>query len=264
MTRAGTVEVAVEVRTLDGMPDLTAAMDVLRSIWAFPDGEAPISAELLRALALAGGYVAGAFVDGQMIGASAGFLGVRDGAVHLHSHISGVVAPWQGRHVGFALKQHQKAWALGHGIDIIEWTFDPLVRRNAFFNLIKLGAAVVGFEPNFYGEMNDAINAGDPTDRAVVHWNLTSPGPATDVTNSGAVILRADDNGDPVIEGPAADDRVRAWVPENILDIRRDDPAKARRWRLALRETFGAAVRDGYVARHMSRDGWYTLDRNGG
>ena len=134
-TTAGAVDVAVEVRTLDAMPELTDAMEALRSIWGFPEGEVPISAELMRALAFAGGYVAGAFAEDRLIGASAGFLAQRDGATHLHSHISGVVAPWQGRHVGVALKHHQRQWALARGIGVIEWTFDPLVRRNAFFNL---------------------------------------------------------------------------------------------------------------------------------
>ena len=95
-------------------------------------------------MSFAGGYISGAYAGDELIGASAGFLGRRAGELHLHSHISGVIAARQSRHVGVALKQHQRAWALARGIDSIEWTFDPLVRRNAFFNLVKLGAEVVG------------------------------------------------------------------------------------------------------------------------
>ena len=258
MTTAPTVDVAAEIRTLDGMDELTAAVEVLRSIWGFSDSNAPITAEIMRAMALAGGYLAGAFADGRMIAASAGFLGQRDGEPHLHSHISGVVTAWQGRHVGLALKQHQREWSLARGIHLIEWTFDPLVRRNAFFNLAKLGATVVGFEPDFYGPMDDAINANDPTDRAVARWHLTAQR-AADVPG-GAVILRADDNGAPVAPGDR-DAVLRAWVPEDIVALRQRDPAAALAWRLALRDTFGAAVTDGYVAQSMSRDGWYTLVR---
>jgi predicted GNAT superfamily acetyltransferase len=248
----------LEVRTLDAMPELTEAMEVLRSIWGFRNGEGPISAEFMRALAFAGNYVAGAFAGGRMIGASAGFLGLHDGDVHLHSHISGVVAEWQSKHVGLALKHHQREWALSRDINVIEWTFDPLVRRNAFFNLVKLGATVAGFEANFYGDMNDAINAGDPTDRAVVRWDLVSPTFGND--RDGDSILEADETGAPVVD--KSDGSVlRVWVPEDIVAIRQSDPAGARAWRIALRETFGAAVNDGYVATSMTRDGWYTLQR---
>ena len=112
-----------------------------------------------------------------------------------------------GKHVGLALKQHQRRWALGRGIMTIEWTFDPLVRRNAYFNLVKLGARVVGYEPAFYGAMHDAFNDGDDTDRAVVRWNLEEKdrGPTEEI--EGAVILDAGDDGRPVTPpapGPGA------------------------------------------------------------
>jgi predicted GNAT superfamily acetyltransferase len=251
-------ELAVQVRTLSRMTELNDAMEALRTIWGFPGGEAPISAELMRAIALAGGYVAGAYVDGRLVGASAGFLGQHDDRAHLHSHISGVLPGWQGRHVGVALKQHQREWAIEHGIEVIEWTFDPLIRRNAFFNLVKLGAAVVGFEPNLYGEMNDAINAGDPTDRAIVHWDVSSPSAAD--PGDGPVILTGDDSGHPVVS-PADAPVLRAWIPDDIVELRHRDRDLGLAWRLALRETFGAAVADGYTARNITRDGWYTLVR---
>ena len=248
----------VEVRTLSDMGDLDDAMGVFQSIWGFRDGSAPITAEFMRALAFAGNYVAGAFADGEMVGASAGFLGVRDGHQHLHSHISGVVAEWQSKAVGLALKHHQRDWALARGIDTIEWTFDPLVRRNAYFNLMKLGADIVGFEANFYGDMNDAINAGDPTDRAVIRWDLRNGAPGTN--QEGDVILDAGDDGAPVVDKSGAP-VLRAWVPEDVVALRTQDADAARAWRLALRESFGAAVADGYVATSITRDGWYTLVR---
>jgi len=245
----------VEVRCLDGMGELNAANALFSAIWG---DDLQIPAEILRALSFAGGYVAGAFAEGEMIGASAGFLAQRGEHLHLHSHISGVAAAWQSRHVGSSLKLHQRDWALARGINVIEWTFDPLVRRNAFFNLVKLGASVVAFEPDFYGEMNDAINAGDPTDRAVAEWNLTSPS-SGDVTD-GAVILHAAEDGSPVVS-PSRDESLRAWVPEDAVGLRQRDPSAGRAWRLALRDSFGAAIRDGYRATSITRDGWYTLVR---
>ncbi|MBV9935725.1 MAG: GNAT family N-acetyltransferase, partial [Actinobacteria bacterium] len=128
------------VRPLADMDELAAAADVLASIWGTADGQYPLAPETLRALSHAGNYVAGAWLGEELVAVSAGFIGLHDGKPHLHSHISGVARAHQGTHIGFDLKQHQREWALAHGIDVIEWTFDPLVRRNAYFNLTKLGA----------------------------------------------------------------------------------------------------------------------------
>ena len=94
---------------------------------------------------------------------------------HLHSHMAAVLDPFRDQHIGTALKMHQRVWALDHGIDTIVWTFDPLVRRNARVNLLKLGVEVDGFEVDFYGSMDDGINSGDPTDRLFAWWHLDSP-----------------------------------------------------------------------------------------
>jgi predicted GNAT superfamily acetyltransferase len=258
MSRGAAVDIAVEIRSLESMADFTSAADALRSIWAPAGGEPPLLPEVMRAIAFSGGYVAGAFADAELVGASVGFIGVRDGELHLHSHISGVRATWQGRHVGLALKSHQRDWALARGIGHIEWTFDPLVRRNAFFNLAKLGAAVVGYEPDFYGPMDDAFNAGDFTDRGVVLWSLAKTPRTAD--ENAPVILSADDKGGP-LRGEADGPALRAWIPEDIVAVRQSNQDTARAWRLALRETFGAAIRRGYAATAMTRDGWYTLER---
>ena len=181
-------EAGVEVGLLTRMDELAEAIRLFESVWGLEEGHA-LPGELLRAISFAGGYVSGARRDGVLVGASVGFLGRHDGELHLHSHISGVLPEVQGRHVGLALKQHQRAWALSRGIAMIEWTFDPLVRRNAYFNLIKLGARVVGYEPAFYGAMHDAFNEGDETDRAVIRWRLDAPAAASE-HHDGAVILR--------------------------------------------------------------------------
>jgi predicted GNAT superfamily acetyltransferase len=248
------------VRPLDHMAALARAADLLAEIWGYPPNQGPATPELLRALAHSGNYVAGAWVDQELIGVSAGFLGQRDGAVYLHSHISGVAPAHQGGRVGSALKQHQRAWALERGVTTIEWTFDPLVRRNAYFNLAKLGAVVVGFEVDFYGSMRDAINAGDETDRAVARWDLKADArPPVDATDAFA-ILRPDDDGKPVVDSSAAQ-VLKAWIPRDNLQLRERDPDAAASWRQALRDTVGAAIRRGYVAVDMTRDGWYTLVR---
>jgi predicted GNAT superfamily acetyltransferase len=249
------------IRALTEMDELSAAADLLASIWGYPPDQGPVTPELLRALAHSGNYVAGAWDGDALVGASAGFLGRHGEELHLHSHISGVAPVHQGGSVGFAIKQHQREWALERGITVIEWTFDPLVRRNAYFNLAKLGARIVGYQAHFYGPMRDAVNAGDETDRAVVSWRLDRPEPAP-ASGAGIVVLRADESGLPVVD-KSDGDVLEAWVPEDVVAMRRDDPETALAWRGALRDTLGAAVGDGYVATGMTRDGWYTLERRG-
>jgi len=252
------------VRPLDDMAVLTRAADLLAEIWGFPPNEGPLMPELLRALVHAGNYVAGAWVADELVGVSAGILGLRDARVYLHSHISGVSLNHQGAAVGFALKQHQRSWALERDIHTIEWTFDPLVRRNAYFNLSKLGARVVAYEADFYGPMRDAINAGDHTDRVLARWQLDGSVPSPPVDNAEvAEILQADDDGRPVVSSAAAP-VLRAWIPSDIVELRERDPDAAARWRQALRDSVGEAVELGYTAVDMSRDGWYTLVREEG
>jgi predicted GNAT superfamily acetyltransferase len=125
------------------------------------------------------------------------------------------------RGVGYALKLWQRAACLENGVDEIRWTYDPLVRRNAYFNLVKLGARVVDYRPDFYGEMDDIINAGDHSDRFEVSWRLTSP-----------VVIDAL-AGRPPTPGPDA--RFVA-IPEDYEALRRQDPRAARGHREQIRD----------------------------
>ncbi|WP_205315764.1 hypothetical protein, partial [Nonomuraea lactucae] len=184
-------------------------------------------------------------------------------------------APRADRGVGFALKLAQRAWALGLGADSMVWTFDPLVSRNARFNLVKLGAVAREYVVDFYGPLDDGVNAGDETDRLTVEWSLTAPR-----TDRAA---RAERNGHADAEGPDLDavevepalapdgrpyvardgDSLWCRVPADIVAVRRADPGLAARWRTAVREALVSALAGGLVATAMSRDGWYHLTRAG-
>ena len=231
----------------------------------------PVSADILHALLLAGNYVAGAYLEGEMVGAVVAFLGGGPGRpLHLHSHIMGVKPNLQVRGIGYALKQHQRAWAVANGLTTVRWTFDPLVRRNAYFNLSKLGATVSGYRVNLYGAMGDGINGDDESDRLVVDWELESPGEASNVDDrsiepqvealraAGAQAGLTVDDGVPR-RGRIEGDVVLCQVPADIVALRRDRPGVARDWRLAVRETLGAAIEDGWTVDGVSRDGWYVL-----
>lgn len=259
--RAGTV-----VRPLGTLAELEAGSLLISQIWD-DDGDPKAPTSLLRALAHAGNFVAGAFDGARLVGVSFGFFGLESAELHLHSHITGVDRVFQGRSIGFALKQFQRSWALEHDTRTIVWTADPLVRSNAFFNLVKLGATMAAYHENFYGVMEDGLNAGD-SDRVVLHWDLTSDravraaeGPTDDPRlDEGRVVLRAGANGEPATSAPSGD-VLLAWLPESIVEIRERDPERASAWRLALRDTVGRALADEFHADAITRDGWLVLRR---
>src|SRR5581483_6613934 len=163
----------VQVRELVDQHDLETVYRLYNDIWRPDPTNPPVTGELLRALSKAGNYIGGAFSGDTLVGACVGFFGAPAGAV-LHSHIAGVSGAARGRNVGFALKVHQRAWSLLRGVTTVEWTFDPLVRRNAYFNITKLAALPTEYLDNFYGDMHDAINGGDDSDRLLVRWRLDS------------------------------------------------------------------------------------------
>src|SRR3954462_5536165 len=162
----GVSSAAVAVRTLDRIADIAQAESLFAATWP---GQPPATAGLMRALEHAGGYVAGAYAGDTMVGAAAAFLPPHP-TPGLHSHVTAVTPAARGRGVGYAIKTHQRAWAAEHGLQTVTWTFDPLVRRNAWFNIGKLGAGVGEYLVDFYGRMDDGINDGDESDRLLAVW----------------------------------------------------------------------------------------------
>jgi predicted GNAT superfamily acetyltransferase len=240
-----------QLTTIAEMEDVVALFDRL-----WPPGEAGsvISAEMLRALTKAGNYLAGAYSGAELIGASAGFFGPPE-ARRMHSHVTGVSAP--GGQVGLALKLDQRDWALRHGIETISWTFDPLVSRNAYFNFSKLGARAAEYLPDFYGEMTDGVNRGAGSDRILVEWDLTAP-PRPRADPGGATVAlgrTADGAPEP---GSATGSKLLIATPSDVESMRRDDPAKARAWRSAVRDVLAPRITD---VVGFDRDGWYVVQR---
>jgi len=265
--RRAAEQAGIVVRPLDGIAELDEASMLISRIWDDGDGDEKAPTSMLRALQHAGNFVAGAFDGGRMVGISFGFFGRGSSELHLHSHITGVDRKLQGRSLGFALKQFQRSWALDRGVDTILWTADPLVRGNAYFNLVKLGAAMVDYHENFYGYLQDGLNAGD-SDRVVLRWDLASQRAvrAADgvfdepVSDGGSVVLRPGGDGGPVT-GNAKGDVLLAWIPVNIVRLREEDEQCASDWRLALRETVGRALACDFRAEGITRDGWLVLRR---
>lgn len=203
----------IEIRSLTTMEGIVEASRVLGEVWG---GDAGMPANLLRALAHSGNYVVGLYDGDRMIGASAGFFAA-PAERSMHSHITGVLEEYQSRGLGRVLKQHQRDWAFARDVGHITWTFDPLVARNAHFNLMILGARVTEYLVDHYGAMPDALNRGDETDRLLVSWALASPR-----------------------TGNPPDDEVVATVaiPRDIETMRRERPEDAEQWRRTVREQF--------------------------
>jgi predicted GNAT superfamily acetyltransferase len=232
--------------------------------------------DIMRSLAHAGGQVHGAFREGQLVGAAVAVFG-SPASASCYSLIAGVSPEAASRGVGLALKLAQRAWALGAGVVWMRWTFDPLLRRNARFNISRLGAVGTEYLVDFYGEIADGVN--DPeTDRLAVSWDLRAalPGPAAPADLPGPrvpsgegvprAILAAGPAGEPVAgtvpgAGSSGPGRLRCWIPDGILSIRRTDPGLARRWRLAVREALGGAIGDGYQVTGLMEPGWYVLEK---
>ncbi len=247
----------VTVRELTTIDDFVAVCALFQEIWQ-PDPASPlVTTELLRALTKAGNYLSGAFDGDRLVGACVGFFGApADGS--MHSHIAGVSASAGGRHIGYALKLHQRVWAMERGIAVIAWTFDPLVARNAWFNLGKLGATATEYLPNFYGGMHDVVNGGDDTDRLLVHWDLRRRDESTRVPGHAVVALGRTADGAPE-SGVTAGETLLVAVPSDIAAVRAADPRRAKEWRVAVRDVLGGLLADGARVAGFDRAGWYVV-----
>ncbi|MEU8245000.1 GNAT family N-acetyltransferase [Nonomuraea sp. NPDC048916] len=240
----------VAIRELHEIGEFVRVYRLFDDIWHPDPGNPPVTVELMAGFAHAGGYVAGAFEDDSLVGASVGFRA--DGRT-LHSHVTGASI---GRGIGYALKLHQRAWCLDRGLTAISWTFDPLVRRNARFNLAKLGARPVEYLTNFYGVMGDAINEGDESDRLLALWELT--GRAQEPPGGPYTAGVGVEGGLPVIgrvDGPV----VLVATPPDIETLRRADPGAGRAWRLALREVLGGLMARGSQVAGFTDKGEYVV-----
>jgi predicted GNAT superfamily acetyltransferase len=263
----------IEVRILSADAELRAASELLTELWG-----SPFSDHILRGLVLAGSYVAGAFdlgarplstptVEPALVGASVAFAAVSP-EPELHSHITGVLPSHRRSGVGRALKLHQRRWALENLIGTITWTFDPLVRRNAVFNLARLGATVELYIVNAYGLMNDAINGDDESDRFFLKWRLADP--VVEAAAAGiahrvlppplpAEGLRPGRDGGPRFFDVGDAERFSCKVPDDIESLRRNRPEVARAWRVAFREVMALAA--GGRVLGLNEAGDYVVER---
>jgi predicted GNAT superfamily acetyltransferase len=262
----------VDIREITDARDFEATHRLFDRIWRPDPQNQPITAALMRALGKADNYVAAAFDEDELVGACVGFFGPPADAT-MHSHITGVSRTTVRRGVGFALKTHQRCWAMRRGLKTISWTYDPLVSRNGYFNLAKLAATPVEYLANFYGGMNDAVNGNDDSDRLLVSWDLNAPAvhaacsgsPVTSAVTAGSagaavVGLGRSPDGGPV-PGTLDGATVLVAVPPDVETLRATDPESAHAWRVAVREALSTLMSAGWRATGFDRTGWYVLTR---
>lgn len=263
-TRADRAERAagITIAELHSTAEMVEASDLLDRIWRPTKGTSLIGAAMLKVLSHCGSYVVAAVRDGRMVGACVGVLA----DFGLHSHITGIEDGLRGAGVGHALKLHQRSWALARGIDTVTWTFDPLISRNAYFNMTKLGAVPAEYLADYYGDMDNELNAGIPSDRLLVRWDLAGAhvvhaleARAVPEVAGAVAALDADADGGPVF-GPRDARRLLIGIPRDVEALRGSAPELAAQWRLALRDVLGGCMGRGDRVTGFTRDGRYVVE----
>jgi predicted GNAT superfamily acetyltransferase len=222
----------IVVRKCAGIEEFRRCVALQREIWGEEDIEVE-PATLFVVATETGGQVLGAFDGERLAGYTLALVGFADGTVFLHSHMTGVHEDYRDRGVGRALKLFQREEALGRGIRLIVWTFDPLETRNAYFNLNRLGAISRKYLPNLYGLTTSPLHLGLPTDRLWAEWQLDS----ARVVAAASDLAKEPETAAAEIELPAELER---WKLSNMGEVAK---VQAR-----IREEFAEWFARGYAA----------------
>jgi len=260
----GRMDAAVTITEPQGPARLIAIEDLQARAWEMePRGIVP--GALMGIIASGGGILLAAYDrdhDDRPVGFVLGLLARRDGRLYHASHMLATDPAYQGRGIGAALKRRQRDVALAQGLDLMTWTFDPLIARNAHLNLHKFGAISGAYYEDYYGPMDDRFNGGLPTDRLLVEWRLNDPVPPVplSVPAPPTPILIAE-RGKPVLrlERAPVGAPLSVWVPGDSTAIKERDAAAALDWRLALRHALSWAFAHGYVVRDFSAGAYILL-----
>lgn len=213
----------LKIHKLTTQAEFATVVQLQREIWGYADVEL-LPLRLFIVAEKIGGQVLGAFDGPRMVAFCLAIPGLKAGGKHyLHSHMLGVLPQYRDSGLGRKLKLMQREEALSRGIELIEWTFDPLELKNAYFNIERLGAVVRRFVRNQYGSTSSHLHGGLPTDRCTAEWWINS------------------DRVRNVLEGkaaPASAIEERISIPSNISELRRSDPARARQIQIEAASSF--------------------------
>jgi predicted GNAT superfamily acetyltransferase len=249
-------EKVIEIRQLSGLEEFSDVLRLQQVIWGFADIEL-LPLRFLVVVGKVGGHVFGAYDGAEMVGFCFAIPGVKTGGAktdvkpgclpYLHSHMLGVLPDYHNAGIGRHLKLRQRAEALSRGIELIEWTFDPLELKNAFLNIEKLGAIVRRYYPNQYGTTSSPLHGGLPTDRCIAEWWIDTPRVCS-ILAGEAVPRNTQD---------------RISYPADIARIRTDDGARAREIQATNADGFLRAFENGLAVTGFARsetEGTYLLE----
>ncbi len=255
----------LEYRPILHNHEVEQIVDLHGLIWDTNDRDA-IPAHLMTAVIHAGGLLLGAWDGERPVGFSLAFPGLRENQLVLWSHATGILPEYQGRGIGSALKWLQRDHAIAQGFDCIRWTFDPLQRGNANFNIHRLGCVCNQYHNDFYGEITDGLNRGLPTDRFEVEWWLNSSRVQAYATrmirkrdvglgSDDFVVLSTGEHGEPaqVAWPDAGCMRVLVEIPADINELRHSAVHTALNWRMTTREVFSELFAQGFVVTDIVR-----------
>ncbi len=240
-------QAVIEIRQLWQLAEFEEVLRLQQTIWGFDDVEL-LPVRFLVVVSKVGGHVFGAYQGQEMVAFCFASPGIKpNGKSYLHSHMLGVLPAFRNTGIGRRLKLRQREDALARGIELMEWTFDPLELKNAFFNIEKLGAIVRRYSENQYGNTGSPLNGSLPTDRCYAEWWLNSPRVKR--------ILAGEPNSSNAVE--------RVSYPAGIARIRHDDPVQARAIQKANGEKLRRAFERGLAATGFERgetEGTYLLE----
>jgi predicted GNAT superfamily acetyltransferase len=251
----------IEIRDLTHLEQLREVIEIEKRVWGYSDAEEAVPLPMLAAGVRRGAIVLGAFDGLAIAGATYSFPAIKDRRATHWSHMLGVLEPYRDRGVGRLLKLRQRERALAMGIDLIEWTFDPLQAANGYFNLARLGAVVEQHEVNFYGSSSSPLWRGTESDRFVAQWNIREPHVERRLTRRGPIIRGSDTlaaacvlearcvaghvaPGEPNLEDESR--RLRVEIPASFAPIRVERPDLAALWRATTRAVFTTYLPRGY------------------
>ncbi|MDA2913828.1 GNAT family N-acetyltransferase [Acidobacteriia bacterium AH_259_A11_L15] len=238
---------AIQLRACTSLEDFDRCVELQRQVWGFADIEL-VPKDVIVVAASTGGQVFGAFEGGEMVGFVLAFPGYRNARPYLHSHMLAVRPESRDHGVGRRLKLKQREDALARGLELVEWTFDPLELKNAYFNVERLGVIVRRYVPNKYGVTTSPLHGGLATDRVVAEWWLKTG------RVEAAVAGRS--------PAPASTCQ-RIAVPADIGEIKQHDRGAAERVQREVREQFEKWFAQGYGVTGFVREersGVYLLE----
>lgn len=251
-------QTVIEIRQLFQLPEFEEVLRLQQAIWGFADIEL-LPLRFLVVVSKVGGHVFGAYDGDMMVGFCFAIPGIKpDGRAYLHSHMLGVLPAYHNAGIGRGLKLRQRDEALERGIHLIEWTFDPLELKNAFFNIERLGAIVRRYHENQYGITFSPLHGGLPTDRCYAEWWIASPRVEALVgrTPPGCPLGHPD----PLVRPPLG---LQISYPTAIARLRAEDPRRARQIQKENGAKFHRAFEQGLAVTRFARgetEGSYLLE----